>query len=270
MKFIQTINSSANKFAKGMVGIFAIKLMLFGGAFLIQSCQTDEIENTQNMEPELLRNLRLLTLDEKVESLNKLNNSLLEYVNFSKNIKMVSESSHVSLKESSHVSLKEKELISAAVGNSKSIFDYLGVNEKEFKNLINESGKNVSTDDIYIAFGLALISIYNKDNSLNASSHSGSDDSLKYSRKTLNYKIIQRESAIDCLMEATGVNALIALGDAAAALYIGEASAGWAVDAAAAAAYRKAAISAAKKIILRAAGGFGAIVMIVQFTNCMM
>ena len=166
-------------------------------------------------------------------------------------------------------STKEKELISAAVGNSKSIFDYLGVNEKEFKNLINESGKNVSTDDIYIAFGLALISSYNKDNSLNASSHSGSDDSLKYFRIT-NYKIIQRESAIDCLMEATGVNALIALGDAAAALYIGEASAGWAVDAAAAAAYRKAAISAVKKIILRASGGFGAIVMIVQFTNCIM
>ena len=54
MKFIQTINSSANKFAKGMVGIFAIKLMLFGGAFLIQSCQTDEIEDTQSIEQELL------------------------------------------------------------------------------------------------------------------------------------------------------------------------------------------------------------------------
>ena len=52
MKFIQTINSSANKFAKGMVGIFAIKLMLFGGAFLIQSCQTDEIEDTQTIEQE--------------------------------------------------------------------------------------------------------------------------------------------------------------------------------------------------------------------------
>jgi hypothetical protein len=52
MKFIQTINSSVNKFAKGMVGIFAIKLMLFGGAFLIQSCQTDEIEDTQSRKQE--------------------------------------------------------------------------------------------------------------------------------------------------------------------------------------------------------------------------
>ena len=52
MKFIQIINSSANKFAKGMVGIFAIKLLLFGGAFLIQSCQTDEIEDTQTIEQE--------------------------------------------------------------------------------------------------------------------------------------------------------------------------------------------------------------------------
>ena len=54
MKFIQTINSSANKLAKGIVGIFAIKLLLFGGAFLIQSCQTDEIEDTQTIEQELL------------------------------------------------------------------------------------------------------------------------------------------------------------------------------------------------------------------------
>jgi hypothetical protein len=74
----------------------------------------------------------------------------------------------------------------------------------------------------------------------------------------------------DCLMEATGLNALIAVGDAAYALYGGEVTAGMAADAAAAAAFRKAAFSAAKKIILRTAGGFGAIVMIAQFTNCML
>ena len=52
MKFIQTINSSAIKLAKGMVGIFAIKLLLFGGVFLIQSCKTDKIEDTQIIEQE--------------------------------------------------------------------------------------------------------------------------------------------------------------------------------------------------------------------------
>ena len=72
-----------------------------------------------------------------------------------------------------------------------------------------------------------------------------------------------------CLMEATGLNALIALGDAAYALYGGEVAAGWAVDAAAATALRKAALEAATNIIKRAAAGFGAIIMITEFTICM-
>ena len=41
MKTLNTINSSIKKFAKGMFAIFTIKLLLFGGTFLIQSCQND-------------------------------------------------------------------------------------------------------------------------------------------------------------------------------------------------------------------------------------
>ena len=37
-----------NKFAKGMFAIFTIKLLLFGGVFIIQSCQTDSDELFEN------------------------------------------------------------------------------------------------------------------------------------------------------------------------------------------------------------------------------
>lgn len=140
------------------------------------------------------------------------------------------------------------------VQNSKIIFDHLGIEEQELINISNEINGEIGTDDIYVAFGLALISSHNSSNS-----------------NTANKTILMKSGDFgDCLMEATGLNALVALGDAAYALYGGEVAAGWAVDAAAATAFRKAAFSAAKKIILRSAGGFGAVIMLGQFTNCML
>jgi len=53
MEFSNTINSSIKKFGKGMLAIFVIKLLLFGGAFIIQSCQTESIEDSQSIEQEL-------------------------------------------------------------------------------------------------------------------------------------------------------------------------------------------------------------------------
>lgn len=53
MKFSDTINGSVKKFGKGMIAIFAIKLLLIGGAFVIQSCETDSFEDTQRIEQKL-------------------------------------------------------------------------------------------------------------------------------------------------------------------------------------------------------------------------
>ena len=41
------------KVAKGMLAIFAIKLLLIGGAFVIQSCETEEIERKHKNEQKL-------------------------------------------------------------------------------------------------------------------------------------------------------------------------------------------------------------------------
>lgn len=68
-------------------------------------------------------------------------------------------------------------------------------------------------------------------------------------------------------MKATRLNVLIALRDAAAILHPGEVIASMAVDIAAA--FKKAALQAAKKIILRTAGGFGAVIMVAECIACM-
>jgi hypothetical protein len=84
------------------------------------------------------------------------------------------------------------------VENSKNIFDYLGIEEEELKNISNENGDNINTDDIYVAFGLALIfSYYKVDNS-------------KTANKGLNIQTMQKGDVGNCLMEATGLNALVA------------------------------------------------------------
>lgn len=197
------------------------------------SCEKEEF--TETIE---------LSFEERMNNIYKLNESVVKYGNFSKK-----------KKSNSKLYQKEKqEIISSVVENSKVIFDHLGIKEQELLEITSESNEEVNTDDIYVAFGLALISSHNSQNS-NTSSKTN---------------FMEKGDFGDCLMEATGLNALVALGDAAYALYGGEVAAGWAVDAAAATAFRKAAFTAAKKIILRSAGGFGAIVMLAQFTNCML
>lgn len=207
-----------------MITIFSLGLI---------SCEKEEI--TKTIE---------LSLEERMNNIYKLNESIIIFDNFSKKKNLNSKSNQK----------EEQKIISNVVENSKVIFDHLGIKEQELLNIVNESNEVVSTDDIYVAFGLALISSYNSSN-------------LDVANKTC---FMKRGDVGDCLMEATGLNALVALGDAAYALYGGEVAAGWAVDSAAASALRAAAFSTAKKVILRAAGGFGAVIMLAQFTNCML
>lgn len=165
----------------------------------------------------------------------KLNESFISYNNYFNKLKITS----VDKKE-------EEKLVNSIVYNSKTIFNQLGIEEKDIVNL-----SEGNSDDVYVAFGIALVYSYKNQNNLDSKTMKGGEVG-------------------DCLMKATGLNALVALGDAAATLYAGEVTASMAVDAAAAAAFKKAALQAAKKIILRAAGGFGAVIMVVEFTTCMM
>lgn len=187
--------------------------------------------------------LDTLSFEDRINNLNELNQSFINFEKFSN-------PKNKNLSPKLQQAQKQK-LVNSIVFQSKNIFQHLGVDEQEIKDI-----SNGNIDDVYVAFGIALISSYN-------------DSSLNTENKNINFTMIQKGDFGDCLMEATGLNALVALGDSAFALYAGEVAADFAVDAAAKAAFRKAAVKAATKIITRAAGGFGAIVMVAEFTYCM-
>mgnify|MGYP005847726795 CR=1 FL=1 len=203
--------------------VFLISLI----SIILISCEKEEDIRSN----EVLNSLSYL---ERIENINELNKSFLDFNDFIKSKKSNLNSE----------SKTEQSLTSSIVLKSKVIFDQLGIEEHEIDEI-----SNGNTDEVYVAFAIALISAHNKSD--------------------LNNEVMMKADFLDCLGEATGVNALIALGDSAYALYAGEVSAGFAVDTAAAAAFRRSAMKAATKIIARTAGGFGAIVMLAEFTICM-
>jgi hypothetical protein len=71
-----------------MKNLFKTALIIFTLTFSLISCEKEELIEDSN----------LLSLEEKVENLNKLNNSLFEYTNFLKNKKLTSKSNSISLK----------------------------------------------------------------------------------------------------------------------------------------------------------------------------
>lgn len=203
--------------------------------FFLQSCSNDGIENNKN---HVSRNI-LPSYQERVNNLEKLSLKIIDMSNSAKANKL----------NDINTNDYPETIIQSVVDQTKIIFEQLGVNENDLLNI--DTVEMINTDDIYFAFGLALIVGYNNLSEIPTMSKVDGD-------------------FVECLMQATGLNSLAALGDAAAAIYSGEVAAGWAVDSAAATAFQSAALSAAKKIILRTATGFGAIIMLGSFTYCML
>lgn len=62
MKFLDTVNYTIMKFGKCMLVIFAIKFLLFGGAFVIQSCQNDDIHKDSEKQSAVDKFMRMILL----------------------------------------------------------------------------------------------------------------------------------------------------------------------------------------------------------------
>ncbi len=198
--------------------------------FFFISCKEESVQISQSYAE------RINNLDELSASFAKLT------ANYSKHKKRLSDLNSIQTKSNTQ-SLNSNIEIKSFVNKSKRIYEFLGVKEREIKDVAKEY-----TDDVYLILGISLVYKHNSDNILKTKGNVG------------NIK--------DCLMEAVGLDVLVSLGDMAYTLYKGEVAAGMAVDAVAAAAFKKAALKAAKKIALRALGGLGAVVAIVKFTDC--
>ena len=131
--------------------------------------------------------------------------------------------------------------------DTKTIFKDIGFVEEDLKEI---TGGEIN-DDVYAIFGILLSYKHSESSNLSKTNLKNEGD-LWY-----------------CAAEAFGINAAATLVNSLHALYLGEVAAGWAVDAAAAAAFRSAAMKAAGKILTRLGGGFGAVLMVYEFADCM-
>jgi len=192
MKFIQTINSSANKFAKGMVGIFAIKLMLFGGAFLIQSCQTDEIEDTQTIEQEFA----LLKFEGIVRSsIPRIQSVVEKQQSFTTNSMTTLSIETQQQNEESQM----KDILQPVVAGAKELLLSYGFTDEE----INDEFGSTENKDVLMA-GLAILEIETEANENYTSFNSINTNDLFFmfgqSANAQSYDDFKR-----CALDATGI-----------------------------------------------------------------
>ena len=192
-----------------------------------------------NCQNEDLNEIESLSLEERVANLNDLSNDVMIF--FKEYNKKEKNKSKFSKNETN-------KLLNPIINKTRKILAHLGLTKSDLEKV---SGENVNS--VYAVFGIALVAKH------------------KSNLNTKETNLFSREKgAWECLKEALGVDAIAAFAESAYALYGGEVAAGWAVDGAAAAAFRSAGLSAAKSAIKRFAGGLGAIIVIAEFTICML
>lgn len=171
------------KFAKGMVAIFTIKLLLVGTIFVIQSCQTDN-EIFENPEQQIALN--------KFESLAKKTTIRLESVAIKQNSLLIAKSANFE-EIQNQTEQEAKDVLKPLIEGTKELFSSYGVEESDFL-------EELDSEDPRIAIlGLALLSAKNNDNEV-AVNLSGLFVSDMYA-----------QDAYDCALRAVGIDAIIEL-----------------------------------------------------------
>lgn len=194
------------------------------------SCEKEEIINEND--------LSFLSKEERIQNLNNLSSNFATYNS------RVKVNSNLSKSNNSENQI----LLNDIILQSKSILSNLGLNENDLSEIPKEE-----LEKFYVTFGAAMVTKHNSTlNSANAKSYAA-----------------KKGDTWDCFKSAVGVDAIATLVEAGYELYAGETAAGWAVDSAAATAFRKAGVEAAKKVITRWAGFFGAAVVVGEFLWCM-
>lgn len=184
MKILNTINTSINRFAKGIFALFIINVFLFAVFLLIQSCQTDDEyfeNNKQKLELDKFKQLVIKT-SPKVKTIlkNSKINSLLKTQNSSEE--------------------EAKELLKPTLIGAKELLLSYGFSENE---ILDEFGSK-ENKDILMA-GLAILEIENeaKKNSLSSLNSIKSDDLFFMFGQSLNAQTY--EGFKHCALDATGI-----------------------------------------------------------------
>lgn len=185
MKTLNPIEKSIKRFGKGMLAVFVIKLLLFGGAFIIQSCQTDSIEYSQNIEQELA----LFKFEGLVKtSIPKIQSIVVEQHNlsFSKNTSAV---------VATNTDKEIREILMPMVTGTKELLATFDFTETDLSEEFND------LEDPRIALiGLAVLAAKDETNNQTAMNFAN-----------IFGKTVYAQDAYDCLLRSVGIDAVIEL-----------------------------------------------------------
>ncbi len=251
-----------NKFTKGMFAIFIIKLLLFGGAFVIQSCQNDEnifVESEQKLVLKNFENLAKQTIPEA--------NLIIENFKITRNNLKVAKSTIVSKASSNNKSFTNIEEIEALteievesilhplIISAKELLNTYDVTENDLRDIFEELGIFDTNDPSLILIALEIAKVNNSnDNSF--SSINSNDNSLS-SINLVAQSLYAQNTPRDCFLETTGISAGIALVGALTGQTISKTV------------LLKLIKKVAKKIGGRVLGGIGIALMVYDYGRCM-
>ena len=178
------MKSGLKKIANGILAIFIIKLILFGGTFVIQSCKTDSIEDTQIVEQELaiskFENL-VRTLTPKIQSVaSKQQNFLLS--------KSAASTRDVSV----HIEEEAREVMMPIVAGTKELLAAFDFTESD----LSEEFEDLEDPRIAL-IGLAVLAVQDQESNQTA---------LNFAR--MFGQTVYAQDLYDCALRTLGITAL--------------------------------------------------------------
>ena len=229
MKILKQINNTTMKVAKGMLAIFMIKVLLFSGVFVFQSCQTESLNNTENLKKEAaLNNFKALVINNSTQ--------IEKFIRDQNGEQVLARASNSSA--SSSIDNNVKFAVMPIVTGAKDLLLVYGISEID---LINVFGDSNSPKIALLGLLTLKIEMTLHENQSSVSMNSFFFNSL-YAQSTL--------QVIDCALSALGLPAGLVLGSAK---NLG----------------RKAILKAAAKLAGRLVGWVGMAIAAYQFVRCL-
>lgn len=281
-KIIKSINNTTMKVAKGMIAIFAIKLLLFIAVFTFNACSPDKVEVSDNnlefknaIEDTFFKisNINLKSKDNTMARSSNLSeeyetiylisneNQVFENTDFLNSINnlhdIVEVSNQYDFTSTEAIEVNDNPIATFSV-NEQSVIDALQPSIQEAKNYFRSKGLN--DNDIHEMLDgeeeytlIPIVMEATKTENVNLTSKN--DLSILFGQSA--YAASYMGNVRDCFLETTGIAAGIALVGALTAEVIDKGL------------VKKLIKTAVKKIGGRALGGIGLALMVIDFSYCM-
>ncbi|MEP1487852.1 MAG: hypothetical protein ABJK28_05455 [Algibacter sp.] len=250
MNIINKINYSGKKLIKGFFAIFTFKLLLLGGAFVVQSCQNDENIFVESKQELALKDFKSIAKS-NIPNTNKSIENLIISKERLKSIYFKTDSDKVynnfdynSIEEiESQTELQAEIGLTPLINSSKSLLETYGITENELRDLFEDIGIFNINDPSLAIIGMTIAFCEEQDDNI----------SINYNN-LFSQPIYAQSSTYDCVLRSVGIDAVIELIN------------GRALGGKLAKDLLKKAI---RKVAMRTLGWVGAAIAVFEFGRCM-